>query len=86
MGSHDPRAKWESRLMGKVCDLCRGLETDISALLTVMSGLGILFDQRYLIRDGWFIGSDKDDGYDYGNNGKWYSFRLERVLWVNNLG
>jgi hypothetical protein len=23
--------------------------------------------------------------YDYGN-GKWYSFRLERVLWVNNLG
>jgi hypothetical protein len=27
-----------------VCDLCRGLETDISAVLTVMSGLGILFD------------------------------------------
>jgi hypothetical protein len=23
--------------------------------------------------------------YDYGN-GKWYSFRLERVLWVKNLG
>jgi hypothetical protein len=23
--------------------------------------------------------------YDYGN-GKWYSFRLERVLWVDNLG
>jgi hypothetical protein len=44
MGSHDPRAKRESRLMGKVCDLCRGLETDISAVLTVMSGLGILFD------------------------------------------
>jgi hypothetical protein len=22
--------------------------------------------------------------YDYGN-GKWYSFRLERVLWVKNL-
>jgi hypothetical protein len=22
---------------------------------------------------------------DYGN-GKWYSFRLERVLWVKNLG
>ena len=79
MGSHDPRAKRESRLMGKVCDLCRGLETDISAVLTVMSGLGILFDQRYLIRDGWFT-DDDDDGYDYGN-GKWYSFRLERVLW-----
>jgi hypothetical protein len=24
-------------------------------------------------------------GIDSGN-GKWYSFRLERVLWVNNLG
>jgi hypothetical protein len=33
-----------SRLMGKVYDLCRGLETDISDVLTVMSGLGILFD------------------------------------------
>jgi hypothetical protein len=30
--------------MGKVCDLYRGLETDISVVLTVMSGLGILFD------------------------------------------
>jgi hypothetical protein len=30
--------------VGKVCDLCRGLETDISVVLTVMSGLGILFD------------------------------------------
>jgi hypothetical protein len=44
MGSHDPRAERESRLMGKVCDLCRGLETDISVVLTVLSGLGILFD------------------------------------------
>jgi hypothetical protein len=33
-----------SQLMGKVCDLCRGLETDISVMLTVMSGLRILFD------------------------------------------
>jgi hypothetical protein len=30
--------------MGKVCNLCRGLETDISVVLTVMSDLGILFD------------------------------------------
>jgi hypothetical protein len=29
--------------MGKVCNLCRVLETDISEVLTVMSGLGILF-------------------------------------------
>jgi hypothetical protein len=39
-----------------------------------------------LIRDVWFTGGDEDDGfgYDYGNV-KWYSFRLERVLRVNNL-
>ena len=87
MGSHDPRAKRESRLMGKVCDLCRGLETDISAVLTVMSGQGSSNDQRYLIRDVWFTGGDEEDGYDYAyGNGKWYSFRLERVLWVKNLG
>jgi hypothetical protein len=29
--------------VGKVCDLCRVLETSISAMLTVKSGLGILF-------------------------------------------
>jgi hypothetical protein len=28
----------------KVCNLCRGLEIDISVVLTVKSGLGILFD------------------------------------------
>jgi hypothetical protein len=44
MESHDIRVEWESRLVGKVCDLYRGLETDISAVLTVMSGLGILFN------------------------------------------
>jgi hypothetical protein len=40
-----------------------------------------------LIRDVWSIGGDEDDGFGcvYGN-GKWYSFGLERVLWVNNLG
>jgi hypothetical protein len=44
MESHDFRAEWESRLVGEVCDLYRGLEIDISVVLTVMSGLGILFD------------------------------------------
>jgi hypothetical protein len=44
MESHDLRAEQESRLVGKVCDLCRRLETDISVVLMVMSGLGILFD------------------------------------------
>jgi hypothetical protein len=33
-----------SRLMGKVCNLCRVLETGISAELTVKNSLGILFD------------------------------------------
>jgi hypothetical protein len=46
MGIISPRAERESRLVGKVCDLCKGLETDISAVLTVMSGLG-----SSLIRD-----------------------------------
>jgi hypothetical protein len=30
--------------MGKVCNLCRVLETGISVVLMVKSGLGILFD------------------------------------------
>jgi hypothetical protein len=30
--------------VGKVCNLCRVLETGISAMLTVKSNLGILFD------------------------------------------
>jgi hypothetical protein len=33
------RGKEGSRLVGKVCNLCRGLETGISVVLTVMSSL-----------------------------------------------
>jgi hypothetical protein len=44
MGRLEPRAERESQLVGKVCDLCRVLETGISIVLTVKSGLGILFD------------------------------------------
>jgi hypothetical protein len=40
----EPRPEWESRLVGKVCNLCRVLETGISAVLKVKSSLGILFD------------------------------------------
>jgi hypothetical protein len=36
-----------SQLMGKVCDLCRGLETNISVMLVVKSSLDISFDWRY---------------------------------------
>jgi hypothetical protein len=68
--------------MGKVCNLCRGLETDISAL-----GAPLIRDT--LIRDTTVTDDDEDnDGfYDYYYAyGFWYSFRLERLLWVNNLG
>jgi hypothetical protein len=44
MESSSLRAERESRLMGKVCNLYRGNETGISTVLTVKSGLGILFD------------------------------------------
>jgi hypothetical protein len=44
MGRLEPRAEWESQLVGKVCDLCRVLETGILAVLAVMSSLGILFN------------------------------------------
>jgi hypothetical protein len=43
-GRLEPRAERESRLVGKVCDLFRVLETGISAVLMVKSSLGILFD------------------------------------------
>jgi hypothetical protein len=46
MESHDLREEWESRLVGKVCDLCRVLETGISVVLPLKSGLGILFDKK----------------------------------------
>jgi hypothetical protein len=44
MGRLEPWAEWESRLVGKVCNLYRVLETSISVVLTVKSSLGILFD------------------------------------------
>jgi hypothetical protein len=40
MESHDLRAERESRLVGKVNNLYRVFETDISAVLAVMSGQG----------------------------------------------
>ena len=42
----------------------------------------MVLDQRYFgTGDNEIDGSD----YDYGI-GKWYSFRLERIHWANNLG
>jgi hypothetical protein len=39
-GEVEPQAEWESQLVGKVCDLCRVLETGISVVLTVKNSLG----------------------------------------------
>jgi hypothetical protein len=46
MESSSLRAERESRLVGKVCDLYKGNETDISTVLTIKSVLG-----SSLIRD-----------------------------------
>jgi hypothetical protein len=63
--------------MGKVCNLCRVLETGISAELTVKSSLGILFDYKNF---GYFLMMVNNVGY---NSDLWY-FLLEGVLLGNN--
>jgi hypothetical protein len=40
-------------------------ETDISVVLTVMSGQEAPLIRDTLIRDVWFTGGDKYDGFDY---------------------
>lgn len=87
MESHDLRAEWESRLVGKVHNLCRVFE---NWYISRARGYErprelqwlVVLDQRYFGTGGYEI---DDSGYDYGA-GKWYSFRLERVHRVNNLG
>jgi hypothetical protein len=63
--------------VGKVCNLCRVLETYISVVVTVKSSLGILFDYSNF---GYFMMMINDDDYNYGF---WY-FLLEGVLLGNN--
>jgi hypothetical protein len=42
----------------------------------------VILDQRH-----FGTGGNEIDGSSYGYDaGKWYSFRLERVHWANNLG
>jgi hypothetical protein len=65
--------------MGKVCNLCRVLETGISAELTVKSSLGILFDYKNF---GYFLMMVNNVGY---NSDLWY-FLSEGVLLGNNYG
>ena len=86
MESHDLRAERESRLVGKVHNLCRVFE---NWYISRARGYERPRELHWLdtsIRDGWFT-DDDEDGYDHAyGNGKWYSFHLERVLWVKNLG
>jgi hypothetical protein len=77
MGRLEPRAEWESRLVGKVCDLYRVLETGISAVLTVMSTLGSSSIRRILVTFMMMIIND-----DYSSD-LWY-FLLEGVPLGNN--
>ena len=72
MRSSAPRAEGESRLMGKVCNLCRVLETGISVVLMVMSSLGAPLIRVTL--DTFMMILNHDD-YLYGT---WY-FLLEGV-------
>jgi hypothetical protein len=56
------------------------MKTDISVVLAVMSGQGSSIDKWYLIRDVRITGGNENDGFGIDSgNGKWYSFRLERV-------
>jgi hypothetical protein len=77
MGRLEPQAEWESRLVGKVCDLCRVLETGISAVLTVTSSLVISLIRRTL---STFMMMISNDGY---KSDLWY-FLLEGVPLGNN--
>ena len=63
--------------MGKVCNLCRVLETGISVVLTVKSSLGILLIRITL---DTFMIMVNDDKYNFD---LWY-FLLEGVLLGNN--
>jgi hypothetical protein len=63
--------------VGKVCDLCRVLETGISVMLMVMTALGSSLIRRTLVI---FMMMVSNDGYNFD---LWY-FLLEGVLLGNN--
>jgi hypothetical protein len=76
-GEAKTRAERESRLVGKVYDLCRVLETGILAVLTVKTALGSYLIRRTLVT---FMMMVNNDGYNFD---LWY-FLLEEVLLGNN--
>jgi hypothetical protein len=77
MGRLEPRAEWESRLVGKVCNLYRVLETGISVVLTVKAALGSSSIRRTMVTFMMMINNG-----DY-NPDLWY-FLLEGVPLGNN--
>jgi hypothetical protein len=62
IGSGQPRLERESRLVGKVCNLYRVLETGILVVLTVKRSFGFLFDYKNF---GYFIMMINGDDYNY---------------------
>jgi hypothetical protein len=63
--------------VGKVCNLCRVLETGISAELTVKAALGSSLIRRTLVT---FMMMVNNDGYNFD---LWY-FLLEGIRLGNN--
>jgi hypothetical protein len=80
MESHDLRSERESRLVGKVRNLCRVYENWYISRARGYERPRELHWLVYLIRDVRITGGNEIDVFciDSGN-GKWYSFRLERV-------
>jgi hypothetical protein len=77
MESHDLRAEWESRLVGKVCNLYRVLETGSQPSSHLRAALGSSLITRTL---DTFMMMVNNDGYNYDF---WY-FLLEGVHLGNN--
>jgi hypothetical protein len=78
MGRLEPWVEWESRLVSKVCNLCRVLETGILVVPTVMSrALGSSLIRRTIVTFMMMINNG-----DY-NPDLWY-FLLEGVPLGNN--
>jgi hypothetical protein len=63
MGRLEPRAKRESRLMGKVCDLCRGMKLiyQLCSRLRAALGSSLIRDTDDLRHNGSINGFGYDD-------------------------
>jgi hypothetical protein len=77
MGRLEPRADWESQLVGKLCNLCRVLEMVYQACSQLRAALGSSSIRRTLVT---FMMMISNAGYNFD---LWY-FLLEGVLVGNN--